>query len=255
MIWITKGFLNVAGLCHHDFSPWYIHYFFTYFHSGSIHLSNIKLYICFLVQPRLKIPANSKYSHSWCCSYCFQSLLWLGKWKMWPQCTMDRIKPLRRTWFFTSEPLVSVRVSHNCPKYYDVFLRTLYMRRLIFVEMEPSASDNTWPQHRGRQRTEPISGGWGGPVIDDGAYCLSLSAWQIELCTALYTRLSHGAPLTNENLTVIQFGNWQWQEVQATVSSLQPHFHNLEALGGCCFFHFTTNFILRFKIHSWTWKL
>lgn len=47
----------------------------------------------------------------------------------------------------------------------------------------------------------------GGSLMDDSAYCLSVATRQMELSTALYTRLSQGAPLKNENLTVIQFGN------------------------------------------------
>lgn len=38
-------------------------------------------------------------------------------------------------------------------------------------------------------------------MIDDKAYCLSVSARQIELSTALYTRLPHGAALMKENVT------------------------------------------------------
>lgn len=63
-------------------------------------------------------------------------------------------------------------------------------------------------------------------MIDDKAYCLSVSARQIELSTALYTRLPHVAALMKENVTVIPFGNSPQglqQEVKATVSSLQAH--------------------------------
>lgn len=37
------------------------------------------------------------------------------------------------------------------------------------------AFDNIRPQHRWRRLTEPVSGGLGGPLMDDRVYCLSVT--------------------------------------------------------------------------------
>lgn len=91
--------------------------------------------------------------------------------------------------------------------------------------MDPFLLDNICSRARGRRQTALITGGQGGCVIDDKAYCLSVSGGHMQLSTALYNTLAPmvlRSRMKMSRWSCLESVTWQ-QQVKATVSNLQAH--------------------------------
>lgn len=97
--------------------------------------------------------------------------------------------------------------------------------QVIFVEMDPFSLDNICSRARGRQQTAVFTGGQGGRVSDDKAYCPSVSGGHVQLSTALYNTLAPMVLCPRMKMSQwsrLERVTWQ-QQVKAIVSNLQAH--------------------------------